>query len=153
MVRDCATVRKVIIFSRWGFLVLLAMGAGGLCALGLHRLIAPEVSSGPGFGVFIGVGWLIAAVLTWVLVRFVVRSHLDKARPLYVLHPLPQPVVTKRGRQTYRQVPAIDPETGNAIYTQPRSTFFFLPLSVWPIILGVFGTGIVVICEILLLLC
>jgi hypothetical protein len=150
MVPGCATVRWVIIFSRWGFLVLLAMGAGVLFALGLNRLIAPDVRSGPGFGVFIGVGWLVAAALTWVLVRFVVRPHLDKPRPLFVLHPLPQPIVTDRGKQTHRQVPAIDPETGKQIYTQPKSTFFFIPLSVWPIILGVLGAGILVVCQILL---
>jgi hypothetical protein len=103
----------MIIFSRWGFLVLLAMGAGVLCAVGLNKLIAPDVTSGPGFGVFIGVGWLVAAALTWLLVRFVVRPHLDKPRPLYVLHPLPQPVITERGRQTHRQVPAVDPERAN----------------------------------------
>lgn len=142
----------MIIFSRWGLLVPLAMGVGVLCAFGLNRLIAPDVTTGPGFGVFIGVGWLVAAALTWVLVRFVVRPHLDKPRPLHVLHQLPQPIITKRGRKTHRQVPAVDPETGQQIYTRPRSTFFFIPLSVWPIILGVFGAGIVVVCQILLLL-
>jgi hypothetical protein len=40
---------------------------------------------------------------------------------------------------------------GRQIYSQPRSTFFFIPLSVWPIILGVLGAGIVIVCQLLLM--
>lgn len=132
----------MIIWQRWGILAVLFAGAGVGLGFLLKTLLGVRAESGPSVGVFIGVGFVLAAVGLWAFDRFVVDRHLDKAKPAYLLEPLPEPVVNERGvRQTHRQVPVLHPETGQQIWTQPRSTLFFIPFRFLPFVLG--GLGLV----------
>jgi hypothetical protein len=128
----------VIIWSRWGILVLVAVGLGvGTGAL-LNALLLPGRMSGSASVMFLGVGLIAAGVYTSLLDRFVLRPHLDKPQQQFLLEPLPQRV----GNQTHRQVPVLHPQTGQPVYVQPRSSLFFVPVRIWPFVLA--GIGIVV---------
>lgn len=127
----------MIIWSRWGILVLLAVGLGVGTGGLLNALLLPGVD-GSGSTMFLGVGFVAAGVYTYLLDRFVLTPHLDKPQQQFVLQPLPQPV----GNQTHRQVPVVDPQTGQPVFAQPRSSLFFIPVRIWPFVLA--GVGIVV---------
>ena len=126
----------MIIWSRWGILVFVAVGLGmGTGAL-LNALLLPSrMNGGPSSTMFLGVGLMAAGVYTYLLDRFVLAPHLDKPRQQFVLQPLPQPV----GNQTHRQVPVVHPQTGQPVFVQPRSSLFFVPVRIWPYVLGVVG--------------
>lgn len=133
----------MIIWSRWGILVLLFVGAG----VGLGFLLAGVTGlverSGPVNGVFVGVGLMIAAVGLFFFDKHVMQKHLDKPRPLTVTRQLAQPYTHPDGRvQTHEVVPAVDGQTGQPITVRPNSTLFFIPMRFWPFILG--GLGLLV---------
>ncbi len=126
----------MIVWSRWGILVVVCVGLGvGTGAL-LDALVLGG-RTGPGFDMFLGLGLMAAAVYTHLLDRVLTR-HLDKPRQQFVLEPLPQRV----GHQTHRQVPVVHPQTGRPVFVQPRSSLFLVPVRYWPFILG--GLGILV---------
>ncbi|GAA3573090.1 hypothetical protein GCM10022197_32350 [Microlunatus spumicola] len=128
----------MIIWSRWGILILVAVGLGvGTGAL-LDALLLPGRTNGPSFSMFMGVGLIAAAVYTYLLDRYVLRPHLDKPQQQFVLQPLPERV----GNQTHRQIPVVNPQTGQPVYVQPRSSLFFVPVRIWPFVLA--GIGILV---------
>ena len=142
----------MIIWQRWGILAILFVGAGVGLGFLLKALFGVRENSGAPVGVFIGVGFVLAAAGLWAFDRFVLDRHLDKARPAYILEPLPEPVVNAQGvRQTHRQVPVVHPETGQQIFTQPRSSLFFIPFRFLPFVLGALGLVIFVVNLVVLL--
>ena len=127
----------MIIWSRWGILVVLfaalgaGIGAGIGTALGTPGLVA-------------GVGLLVAAVGIWAFDRYVLLPHLDRPRPVYVNQPLPVPETAPDGSQvTVRTVPALN-QQGQPIAVRPRSTLFFVPFGLWAWIVGVVGVVVLI---------
>lgn len=139
----------MIIWSRWGILVFVMLGLGvGTGAL-LNFLVQPDVTEGAGFGLFMGVGLVMAGVYTYVLNHFVIAPHLDKPRQQFFLQPLPQPVVHPNGvKQTHQQIPVLHPETGQPVYGRPRSSFFFVPVAAWPYVFAAIGVAVTIGCTI-----
>jgi hypothetical protein len=136
----------MIIWSRWGIVVLLFIGLGiglGFAIGGATGLIE---RSGPVNGVFIGIGMLLSAALLWVFNRFVVGVHIDKPKPAVMYEQLPEPVVDENNvRRTHRVIPILHPETGQQVWTNPTSTFFFVPLRFWPFVLGGLGVLLTIV--------
>lgn len=136
----------MLIWSRWGILVLLAGGAGALSGFGLQAVFAPAAAGGPTSTIFGGIGLLFAAVYTWLLANLLIGPRLDRPRALTIWQPLPQPVVNERGaRQTHQSIAVTHPETGEQLYSRPRSSFFFIPVTIWPYIFAAVGAVLVVV--------
>jgi hypothetical protein len=130
----------VIIWSRWGILVFPFIGVGVGLAFLLMTLVGSQSDSGPTAAMFMGAGYVLSAVGLWFFSTYVVERHLDKPQQAFFLQPLAQPVVHPNGaRQTHTQLPMLHPETGQPIWTKPRSTFFFVPVRFWPYIFGIVG--------------
>ena len=133
----------MIIWSRWGIVVLFiaALGIGLAWAIGAALgIIQPNA---PTNGVFSGIGILLGAVLLWVFNQFVVGVYIDKPKPAVMYEQLAEPVVDENNvRRTHRVIPILHPETGQQVMTNPTSTFFFVPLRYWPFVLG--GLGVLV---------
>ena len=133
----------MIIWSRWGIVVLLFVGLGVGLGFLLANLTGMVQPSGPVNGIFVGIGLSLAAVGLWVFVKFVVGTHIDKPKPAVMYEKLAEPVKDANGAvRTHRVIPIQHPETGQQVYTNPVSTFFFVPLKFWPFILG--GIGLLV---------
>jgi len=130
----------MIIWSRWGIVVLLFIGLGiglGFAIAGILGLIAP---SGPRNGVFVGIGFMLSAVGLYFFNKHVVDKHLDKPRAAVVYEKLPEPVRLENGAvQTHRAIAVTHPETGQQLVTKPTSSFFFVPVRYWPFVLGGLG--------------
>ena len=139
----------MIIWSRWGILVFVCLGLGvGTGAL-LNLVLNPGVTDGPGFGLFMGVGLVMAGVYTFLLNHYVIARHLDKPRPHVVLQPLAQPFVHPNGvKQTHQQVAVLDPTTGQPLYVRPRSSLFFVPVAAWPYAFAAIGIAVTIGCAI-----
>jgi hypothetical protein len=132
----------VIIWSRWGILVLLAVMPGVLVG-GLLGTAFDGGSAGPGFAVFFGFGLVLSGLCVYLLDHFVIARHLDKPRQHVVLQPLAQPITHPNGvRQTHQQIPLVNPQTGEPVWVRPSSSLFFIPTRIWPFILA--GIGILV---------
>ena len=132
----------MIIWSRWGILVLVTLGLG-VATGSLLGVIITGTADGPAPGLFIGVGLVLAGLYTYLLDHFVIAPHLDKPRQHVILQRLPQPVVHPNGmRQTHEQVAVLHPQTGEPMFVRPRSSLFFIPVGVWPYVFA--GIGIVV---------
>jgi len=128
----------VIIFSRWGFFVLLFGAAGSLLGLGIQALVTGSVE--PGRFVFFGLGEMIAAAGLWFFSRAVIDRHLDKPKPITITERLAQPYVHPNGAvQHFQTIPLLHPQTGQQMWTQPRSTFFFMPVIYWAYLIGAVG--------------
>jgi hypothetical protein len=136
----------MIIWSRWGVLVFPFIGIGGGLGFLLQTMAGSSADSGPSVSMFVGAGLVLSAVGLGFFSTYVVERHLDKPQQAFFLQPLPAPVVHPNGaRQTHTQLPILHPETGQPIWTHPRSTFFFVPFRYWPYIFGVLGLGLFVI--------
>lgn len=134
----------MIIWSRWGIVVLLFIGLGVLLGFTLAGVTGLAESSGPVNGVFVGIGFVLSAALLWLFVRLVVGRHIDRPRPAAIHEKLAEPIRHENGSvQTHRVIPVLHPETGQQIYTNPVSTFFFVPLRFWPFVLA--GLGVIVL--------
>ncbi|HYI57871.1 MAG TPA: hypothetical protein VEX66_06860 [Microlunatus sp.] len=123
----------MIIWSRWGFLSFLAIGFGVATAFGLNALLDDRIQ-----GQLIGATIFLFAAIYNLVLAFFVYPRLDKARPVTYTVPLPQPIKHPNGQvQTHAVRPALDSE-GRQLWTQPRSTLFFIPATVlWiPCLLG-----------------
>ena len=143
----------MIIWSRWGILVLLAAMPGVLIGGLVGTAMNDGVGNGPGFSVFFGVGLVLSGVLVYSLDRFVIARHLDKPRQQIVLQPLAQPFTHPNGvRQTHQQVALVDPQTGQPAWVRPRSTLFFIPTRIWPYILASIGVLVTLVSALQLLL-
>lgn len=122
----------MIIWTRWGILVPLALALGAL--LGFQTLEALGLpSEGPLVGVaMFGYATLISLALTlWVFPR------LDRPQPAMLERVLAEPTVDERGRtKTTEIVQAVDAE-GNGLFVTPRSTLFFIPARFYWVICAV----------------
>lgn len=143
----------MIIWSRWGIVVFVMFGVGVGMGFGLGAVFAPGQDSGPGLGVCMGFGFLLATGGLWLLDHHVLRRHLDRPQPVFVTQPLPQPWVDAQGRTTtHQRVPVVNQVTGEQVLTHPRSTFFFIPVPFWVRLIGLAGTALVLVNTIRLLL-
>ncbi|MGG7509810.1 hypothetical protein [Plantibacter sp. YIM 135249] len=136
----------MIIWSRWGILVFVFFGLSVGLGFALKALISPysDNNSG-GANVFIGTGFIIGAVALWAFAKFALPK-LDKPQPALIYQPLPEPVVNERGvKMTHRPVPVVNQETGQQVWTRPRSTFFFIPMGFWPYVIAAVGVFNVII--------
>lgn len=133
----------MIIWSRWGILVLLFIGLGIGLGFAIGGALGLIQSGGPRNGVFVGIGFILSAVGLYFFDKYVVQKHLDKPRAAVIYEKLAQPVKLENGAvQTHRAIPVTHPETGQQLVTRPTSTFFFVPVRYWPFVLG--GLGVVV---------
>lgn len=130
----------MIIWSRWGIVVFLFIGLGVLLGFATATMFGLADADGAQFGVFIGVGFMLSAALLWLFVRFVVGVYIDKVQPVVIHERLAEPVVREDGATVHhRVVNVVHPQTGEQIYTNPVSTFFFVPIRFWPYVLGAGG--------------
>ncbi|QAY59255.1 hypothetical protein ET475_04120 [Microbacterium protaetiae] len=137
----------MIIWTRWGFFAVIFIGVGvGLgfalkAAFGLGGLDESAVN-----GIFVGVGFVLSAVGLFFFERFVVRRHLDEPRPMMVARQLAESRRLANGAvQTTEMVPAVIPGTTVPAVVQPRSTFFAIPLRLWPFLIAVLGVVVLII--------
>ncbi len=134
----------MIVWQRWGILVFFAMGAGvGIGFLIKAVLGLGDVDDNALNGVCVGGGFIIGASL---LLLFVNRAlpKLDKAQPVVQWHKLETPETDEHGRpRTHRAVPVVNAETGEQVWSAPRSTFFFVPMRFWVFLLA--GAGLVIL--------
>lgn len=136
----------MIIWSRWGILVLPFFAIGVGLGFTFARLFGNQTESGPSVAVFIGLGMILSAVAMHFVLDQLVLRRLDKPRPAFFTQALPEPFVHPNGmRQTYQQLPILNPQTGEQVWTQPVSTFFFVPVRYWPFVLGAIGATIALI--------
>jgi hypothetical protein len=134
-----STVFGVIIWSRWGILVLAMLGLGAGTG-SLLSLATGGSTEGPASGLFIGVGLVLAGVYTYLLNHFVIARYLDKPQQQFLLQRLPQPVVHPNGvRQTHERIAVLHPQTGQPVFVRPRSSLFFIPVHVWPYVFATIG--------------
>jgi hypothetical protein len=145
----------VIIWSRWGILVLVAafpgVLIGGLLGMGANH--GSGSGAGAGFTVFFGFGLVLSGLFVYLIDHYVIARHLDKPRQQFVLQPLAQPITHPNGvRQTHQQIPLVHPETGAPLWVRPRSSLFFIPTRIWPYILAAAGIVVTIISAITLLL-
>ena len=136
----------MIIWSRWGIVVFLFVGLGIALGFGLKALAGGTATNGAGVGVFVGLGFLLAGALLWFFNRLVVGKYIDKPRPAVMYEQLAQPIVHPNGvTERHRVIPILHPDTGQQIYTNPVSTFFFIPIKYWSFLLGILGLVIFII--------
>ncbi|MGE3191875.1 MAG: hypothetical protein AB7K08_00225 [Microbacteriaceae bacterium] len=134
----------MIIWSRWGILVMLFVGLGVGLGFIIKTVAGVQADSGPTVGLYIGLGFILSAAVLFVVVRATVGKVIDKPRPAVVWQQLAQPVTLDNGTTvTQRPIPVTDPDTGAQLYTTPRSTLFFIPVKYWPYVLA--GLGVVLI--------
>ena len=122
----------MIIWSRWGFLSLLAIGLGVGTAFGLDALLG-----GPFQGVTTGAAFFLFAGIYNLVLAYAVYPRLDKPRPVTYTQALPEPVTHPNGVvQTHQLLPALDHD-GNQLWARPRSTLFLIPVQyVWVLCLA-----------------
>ena len=136
----------MIIWSRWGIVVFAFVGIGVAIGFALKTIVGSTASSGSGVGVFIGLGFVVSAALLWVFNRLVVGKYIDKPQPAVLYQQLAEPIVHPNGvTERHRVIPVLHPETGQQIFTNPVSTFFFVPIKYWPYVLGALGLILFVI--------
>lgn len=132
----------MIIWSRWGILVVPFVGIGIALGFGIGAAFGSP-GSGAGAGVFVGLGLILAAALLFVVVRLVVGKVIDKPYQAVITEKLAEPVPDANGvLKHYRSVPVLHPETGQPIWQRPVSTLFFIPVAFWPFVLA--GIGLIV---------
>jgi len=136
----------VIIWSRWGIVVLLFFGLGVGLGFIVMNLVGIHENGGPVAGVFVGIGFILSAVALFFFNREVVQKHLDKPRLAVVYEKLAEPTKSENGVvQTHRAIPVLHPETGQQLVTQPTSSFFFIPVKYWVFVLPAIGLVVLVI--------
>lgn len=129
----------MIIWSRWGFLVVLialaGLGIGGLLTAAFSSLLDPST-------LFIGVGLLLAAGGIWAFNQYVLPK-MDKPVPVTVMSP---PSVDQFGRPIPpHPVQAIHPQTGQPLFRRPNSSLFFIPFGIWTWVVGGLGALLLVV--------
>lgn len=136
----------MIIWSRWGILVMLFVGFGVLLGFIIKTLAGVQADSGPTVGLYIGLGFILSSVALFFAVKATVGKIIDKPQPAVVWQKLAEPITNENGlRQTHRAVPVTDPDTGAQLYTTPRSSLFFIPVRYWPYVLAGLGVLFVVV--------
>ncbi|MEC3919413.1 hypothetical protein [Nocardia sp. CDC160] len=141
----------MIVWTRWGILALPFVGIGAIFGFCIAALIYPDVPfGGPYTGtqaqIPLGCGFILSAVLMWVVVKLTVGKIIDKPTPVWVQRELATPIVDQWGRtQKYTWVQPIDEQTGQPMVQQPVSTLFFIPLPFLPYVQGIGGVVLLVI--------
>jgi len=137
----------MIIWSRWGIVVLLFLGLGVLLGFTLADITGMRQPSGPVNGVFIGLGFILSGGALWLFNRFVVGTYIDKPQPAVILERLATPEIDPQtgGRRTHRQIPVLHPDTGQQIFTNPVSSFFFIPIRFWVVVLPALGVVVAIV--------
>lgn len=113
----------MLIWTRWGLLVVLALVAGALLGSStLSALGIPPKTPGATMSLMFWYGAAASLALTlWVFPR------LDRPRPATITRRLAEPTRDEQGRlQRFETVPVLDPE-GNQISVAQPSTLFFIP--------------------------
>jgi len=130
----------MIIWSRWGILVFVAVGLSVGMGFLLKALIAPDVETNSSVtNVLIGTGFLLGAAGLWAFCKYALPK-LDKGEPMYVNQKLAEPIVDETGaRITHRAVAVVNQETGEQVWSRPSSSFFFIPMRFFPYLLGAVG--------------
>jgi len=130
----------MIIWSRWGILVFVSIGVSVGLGFGLKALFDPgSPTDGALTNLFIGLGFIIGAGALWSFCTLALPK-LDAPKPLVLTERLAEPVRTEGGAtRTHRVVPMLHPETGEQVFSRPRSTFFFVPMRFWWILLAAIG--------------
>ena len=132
----------MIIWSRWGILLLPVIGLGIATGAVISAIVGAVAGGAVPENLFLGVGLVVAGVYVWLFDHFAL-PHLDRPRQQVVLQPLAQPYTHPNGvRQTHQQVALVDPRTGQPVWVRPRSSLFFVPVRYWSFILA--GLGVVV---------
>jgi hypothetical protein len=139
----------MIIWSRWGILVLPFIGLGVLIGFAIWAIVGSPGSVGstsnPATGIFIGIGIALASVGLYFFDREVMQKHLDKPRPMMLTQQFNPPITNPDGTLTYaRQVPAVHPETGQPVVVRPTSSLFFIPIRFWPYLMAAGGVVVVI---------
>jgi len=130
----------MIIWSRWGILVvvLAALGAGTGSILG--AIFTPSDLTKDESQRWVGIGLIIAGAYVWLFTKYVLGRFLDKPRPVTIAQALPEPVRLENGAMSNtRIVPVLHPETGEPLWTKPSSSLFFIPFVAWTFILPIIG--------------
>lgn len=136
----------MIIWSRWGILVMLFVGLGVGLGFIINRLAGVPHDTGPTVGLYIGLGLVLSSVLLFVTITATVGKVIDKPRPVVVWQQLAQPMTLEDGTTvTRRPVPVTDPDTGEQLWTTPTSSLFFIPVRFWPYVLAGIGVVLIVI--------
>lgn len=126
--------------------MFLFVGLGVALGFGLKALAGVTATNGAGVGVFIGLGFLLSGALLWFFNRLVVGKYIDKPKPAVMYEQLAQPVVHENGvTERHRVIPILHPDTGQQIWTNPVSTFFFVPIKYWSFVLAALGLVIFII--------
>jgi len=135
----------MIIWSRWGILVVLFAGLGVLIGFALSGIVGGTNGDSAATGVFIGIGLMLASVALFFFDREVMQKHLDKPRAIMLTQQYNPPITNPDGTLTYaRQVPAVHPETGQPVVMQPTSSLFFIPVRFWPYVMAAIGLVVLV---------
>ncbi|CAN5346887.1 hypothetical protein BH09ACT4_BH09ACT4_06930 [soil metagenome] len=130
----------ILIWQRWGILAILFVPIGIAIGFLLKAILGVPNSPGNAVGALVGVGLIISAALMWLVVRATVGKIIDKPKPAFVWQHLAEPVVDANGAtQTQRAIAVTDPDTGQQLWTHPRSTLFFIPLKYLPFVLADIG--------------
>ena len=142
----------MIIWSRWGIVVLLFFGLGVGLGFIIMAILGIHERSGPVNGIFVGLGFLLSGVGLYFFNKHVVDKHLDKPRLAVIYEKLAEPVRAENGAvTTHRVVPVVHPETGQQIVTKPTSSFFFVPVRYWVYVLPAIGLLVLLINLVVLL--
>ena len=130
----------IIIWNRWGILILPIVALGVGIAFLLELILGVQQTSGAHAGIFVGLGLVFGGALVWVAVHYLVGKVIDKPKLATGLVQLAEPVTHPNGQvQTHQVVPLVDPATGQQAVRYPVSTLFFIPAKYWPFILGIIG--------------
>lgn len=129
----------MIIWSRWGFLVVLFVVAGLGIGGALTAAFAPLASLGP---LFYGVGLLLSAAGIWAFNQYVLPK-IEHPLPIVVRTP---PSVDQWGRPIpARTVQAINPQTGQPLFRRRQSSLFFIPFGIWTWVVGGIGALLLIL--------
>ena len=147
----------MIIWSRWGILVFACIGLSVGTGFILKAITVGPSDDNTVNGVFVGIGFLFGAVYVWLISTFLLDRVLDKPRQMYIQQPMTQQVVDPQGREItvatgqVRNVPVMNPTTGQPLWQKPVSSLFFVPVRFWPFVLAALGVLILVINLIVLI--
>lgn len=130
----------ILIWSRWGLLVLAFIGLAVALGFALKEVLAPDLrASSSNTALYFGVGFLLAGAALWVFVTYVF-PRIDPPQPMWVSEKLAEPIVNEQGATvTHKQVAIIDEKTGKQAHVQPTSSLFYIPIRFWPYVLAVIG--------------
>lgn len=139
----------MIIWSRWGIVVLAFFGLGVALGFLTMAVLGVEDREGATAGVFVGLGYMASGGLLHLFSRYVVGNKIDKPTPAVVW----EPVAAGGGGvgHQYQPIPVLHPSTGEQIWVRPQSTFFLLPIRIWGFLLPLLGLVVFTICLVTVL--